>query len=84
MQGSIESKVLRKKTVIFNVVKRALAADCLDKINFEFLGFVLRLVIFLKVGSKNGSLNFFKPFKSRIKSHLLFAGIIRSSPFSPP
>jgi len=24
-----------------------------------------------------------KPFKTRIKSHLLFAGIIRSSPFSP-
>jgi len=24
-----------------------------------------------------------QPFKSRIKSHLLFAGIIRSSPFSP-
>ena len=24
-----------------------------------------------------------KPFKPRIKSHLLFAGIIRSSPFSP-
>jgi len=23
------------------------------------------------------------PFKPRIKSHLLFAGIIRSSPFSP-
>jgi len=24
-----------------------------------------------------------QPFKRRIKSHLLFAGIIRSSPFSP-
>jgi len=24
-----------------------------------------------------------QPFKPRIKSHLLFAGIIRSSPFSP-
>ena len=27
--------------------------------------------------------NFILPFKTRIKSHLLFAGIIRSSPFSP-
>jgi hypothetical protein len=46
MHGSIESKVLRKKTVIFNVVKRALATDGLDKINFEFLGFVLRWLTF--------------------------------------
>jgi len=29
------------------------------------------------------SVKCFEPFKTRIKSHLLFAGIIRSSPFSP-
>jgi len=34
-----------------------------------------------KEKSQNGN-NHYQPFKSRIKSHLLFAGVI-SSPFSP-
>jgi hypothetical protein len=40
----------------------------------------LRFVV-ITCFERDYSLNY--PFKPRIKSHLLFAGIIRSSPFSP-
>jgi len=33
--------------------------------------------------SKTSKLIYFQPFKCRVKSHLPFPGIIRSSPYSP-